>query len=61
MIKCPKCGSKKKEIMPENACVRFYQCTVCGELLKSRSGSCCVFCSYGDVECPPKQMEKIKK
>jgi hypothetical protein len=57
VIQCPKCGSIKEEIMPKNACVHFYECTVCGELLKAKPDTCCVFCSYGDVPCPPKQKE----
>jgi len=43
--------------MPENACRYFYRCEGCGETLKPRDGDCCVFCSYGTVECPPKQAE----
>ena len=27
----------------------------CGALLKPKPGDCCVFCSYGDVPCPPIQ------
>lgn len=57
VLQCPKCGNKKEEIMPENACVRFYECTVCGELIKAKPDTCCVFCSYGDVDCPSKQNE----
>lgn len=49
IIRCPECGSRKEEIMPENACVHFYECTACGELLTAKPGTCCVFCSYGDV------------
>ncbi|MGO9446866.1 MAG: GDCCVxC domain-containing (seleno)protein [Thiobacillaceae bacterium] len=29
----------------------------CHNLLKSLPGHCCVFCSYGDVPCPPIQIE----
>lgn len=43
--------------MPENACQRFYLCTGCGETLKPKPGDCCVFCSYADTPCPPKQEE----
>jgi len=43
--------------MPENACRYFYRCEGCGETLKPRDGDCCLFCSYGTVECPPKQAE----
>ncbi|WP_275041450.1 GDCCVxC domain-containing (seleno)protein [Vibrio coralliilyticus] len=42
--------------MPDNACVYFYECKSCGELLKPLLGDCCVFCSYGTVPCPPIQI-----
>ncbi|HEX9346487.1 MAG TPA: GDCCVxC domain-containing (seleno)protein [Gemmatimonadales bacterium] len=38
--------------MPVNACVHFYDCVGCGQMLRPRSGDCCVFCSYGSVKCP---------
>lgn len=41
--------------MPTDACQWFYDCRACGELLKPKSGDCCVFCSYGTVACPPIQ------
>ena len=41
--------------MPENACQHLYRCTGCGELLKPNPGDCCVFCSYADTVCPPRQ------
>jgi hypothetical protein len=53
-ITCPKCGFVKTEEMPTNACVFFYECTNCLDLLKPLPGDCCVFCSYGSVQCPPK-------
>jgi hypothetical protein len=43
------------EVMPTNACVALYDCNGCGETLKPLPGSCCVFCSYGSVPCPPIQ------
>ena len=54
-VTCPICGFKKKEIMPTDACQFFYECFNCGELLKPKKGDCCVFCSYGNVKCPPIQ------
>lgn len=57
-IKCPDCGHKEKERMPEDACQFFYECKGCGVLLKPMQGDCCVYCSYGDVPCPPVQLEK---
>ena len=44
--------------MPTNACLFFYDCPGCGRLLKPRPGDCCVFCSFGDVPCPPVQAQK---
>lgn len=55
VITCPECGHKEDEIMPEDACVHFYECKTCKTVLKPKSGDCCVFCSYGSVSCPPKQ------
>jgi transcription elongation factor Elf1 len=54
-ITCPQCGARHMETMPTDACIYFYDCPSCGALLKPRHGDCCVFCSYGDVKCPPIQ------
>ena len=43
--------------MPTNACWFFYDCTACGAVLRPKPGDCCVFCSWGDMRCPPKQDE----
>lgn len=56
-ITCPKCNFKKEEQMPIDACQHFYKCSSCGEILKPKKGECCVFCSYADSKCPPKQLE----
>lgn len=53
-VTCPKCGFQKEEPMPMDACVFFYECENCITLLKPLAGDCCVFCSYGSVQCPPK-------
>jgi len=55
-IKCPKCGFEKKEKMPMDSCQFFYKCKECEETLKPNQGDCCVFCSYGTISCPPKQL-----
>ncbi|MBL4585991.1 MAG: hypothetical protein JKX84_02890 [Flavobacteriales bacterium] len=54
-ITCPKCGHKKEETMPTDACMYFYDCENCKEVLKPVNNDCCVFCSYGTVPCPPIQ------
>jgi len=57
VITCPHCGYQREEEMPMDACQYFYQCKNCGTLLKPNQGDCCVFCSFGIVRCPSKQME----
>jgi hypothetical protein len=54
-IVCPECSHAKVETMPVDACQHFYRCEGCGALIKPLAGDCCVFCSYGDHVCPPKQ------
>ncbi len=54
-VTCPKCGQAETETMPTNTCQWFYDCKGCSALLKPKPGDCCVFCSYGTVDCPPKQ------
>jgi hypothetical protein len=57
-IKCPHCGKRVAETMPTDACQFFYDCKSCGARLKPKAGDCCVFCSYGDVPCPPVQVAR---
>ncbi len=54
-ITCPECGRSETETMPTNACQWFYDCKGCDAVLKPLPGDCCVFCSYGTVQCPPIQ------
>ncbi len=54
-ITCPACGEKTTAEMPENACQFFWSCPACETTLRPQEGDCCVFCSYGDVRCPPVQ------
>ena len=55
VITCPKCGERRRERMPTDACQFFYECRGCGAVLRPLPGDCCVFCSYGTVKCPPKR------
>ena len=57
-LTCPICGHIKEEIMQTDACVYYYECEECKTLLKPLTGDCCVFCSYGSVNCPPIQSGK---
>jgi hypothetical protein len=54
-LTCPHCGHTKTESMPTDACQWFYECENCKTVLKLKQGDCCVYCSYGDVPCPPIQ------
>ena len=58
VITCPECGVTAEEKMPTDACLFFYECTGCRQLLKPLAGDCCVFCSFGSVRCPPVQLDK---
>jgi hypothetical protein len=44
--------------MPTDACQYIYACKHCAFQMKPKKGDCCVYCSYGDVPCPPIQDER---
>jgi len=51
-ITCPNCEHQSLELIPQDACLFFYECPNCKTLLKPLAGDCCVFCSYADHDCP---------
>jgi hypothetical protein len=55
LLTCCRCGHRQLETMPTHASQYFYQCPACHEPLRPKAGDCCVFCSYGDLLCPPVQ------
>jgi hypothetical protein len=55
ILTCPHCGMRMVETMPLDACVFFHPCSGCNAMLQPGPGDCCVFCSHGDVACPPVQ------
>lgn len=57
-LTCPHCGFAQRLAMPTDACLFFHECTGCRKLLRPKPGDCCVFCSYGDVKCPPIQVRE---
>lgn len=57
-ITCPECGHRKSETMPTDACWWLYECEGCHATLRPRAGDCCVFCSYGSIPCPPRQLAR---
>lgn len=56
-LTCPGCGGVSVESVPDNACVHFFECPHCGDMLRPKPGDCCVFCSYSDRRCPPRRRE----
>ena len=60
IITCPNCTYRKKEKMPKDSCLYIYKCSSCNTVLKPKQGDCCVFCSYGNINCPPIQ-EKLSQ
>ena len=57
-VTCPECGHRSTHTMPTDACQYIHECAACGVTLKPKPGDCCVYCSYGDVPCPPIQKER---
>lgn len=57
-LTCPSCGARWSAEMPTDACVIVCDCAACGMVLRPLTGQCCVFCSYGDVSCPPAQADR---
>lgn len=58
-LTCPFCGVAQEVKMPETGCQYMHQCQKCGKVITAKEGDCCVFCSYADIKCPPKQLEQL--
>ena len=56
-ITCSACGVANIETMLTHACQYFYECSVCGVLLRPKPRHYFVFCSCRSVPCPPIQQE----
>lgn len=54
-VTCPECGGRSTEAMPTDVCQFYWDCPHCAALVRPKPGDCCVYCSYGDVPCPPVQ------
>jgi hypothetical protein len=51
ILTCPECKKKHEVTVRDNVCMNMYQCDKCKTMLKAKKG-CCVFCDYGDTQCP---------
>lgn len=54
-LTCPLCGHREAVEMSTDSCQFFYECPACHQVLRPKPRDCCVFCSYGDMRCPPQQ------
>ncbi|HEU5099679.1 MAG TPA: GDCCVxC domain-containing (seleno)protein [Roseiflexaceae bacterium] len=59
-LTCPGCQMQTTHAMPTNACLVVLRCRHCDLLIEPKPGDCCVFCSYGDVPCPPMQPPRTR-
>lgn len=50
-ITCPHCQGAEILELPRGASQHLFQCRVCNAILKPKSGDCCIFCSFGDLDC----------
>jgi hypothetical protein len=57
VLGCPHCGFAERASMPVDACLVVWECPQCKTMLRPLPGDCCVFCSYGSVQCPPIQQQ----
>jgi hypothetical protein len=60
-LTCPFCGFRQELEIPTDHCLFFHRCANCNMQIKPSPGDCCVFCSYGDIVCIPKQREHLQE
>ncbi|HIA92670.1 MAG TPA: hypothetical protein EYO10_01580 [Gammaproteobacteria bacterium] len=54
-VTCPACEGQSSHVMATDSCLFFLDCPHCQLMITPKKGDCCVFCSYGNVPCPPRQ------
>lgn len=59
VVTCPMCRQETAAQMPLDACQFFWVCPACRERVRPLEGDCCVFCSYGTVNCPSRQEQDL--
>ena len=60
-FECPNCARHSRDQMPRRSSVVRYHCLYCNTIFEPLPGSCCVYCSYGDVPCPNAQNEWLRR
>ncbi|WP_304609514.1 GDCCVxC domain-containing (seleno)protein [Polynucleobacter sp. CS-Odin-A6] len=51
VITCPHCQGHDIVEIPQGSSHHFYRCPSCSGILKTKSGDCCIFCSFGSLDC----------
>ena len=59
-FKCPYCDQEQIADMGFDSCLYFWKCKDCEKIIKPLEGDCCVFCSYGETKCLPKNQEETE-
>jgi len=49
---CPGCGCINTKSMRLEVIEKTYSCPSCQKAYTKKPGSCCIYCSYGDDNCP---------
>ena len=55
IMKCPNCRTTETVTMDPKIPGDFFTCKECEKTHEPRLGDCCVYCSYGSVNCPAVQ------
>ncbi|OWS69441.1 GDCCVxC domain-containing (seleno)protein [Polynucleobacter campilacus] len=50
-ITCPHCQAAETLEVLRGSSMHLYRCRSCSNILKPKSGDCCIFCSFGDFDC----------
>ncbi|WP_420875813.1 GDCCVxC domain-containing (seleno)protein [Polynucleobacter sphagniphilus] len=50
-ITCPHCQAQETLEIAGNSSHYLHRCKACSGILKTKSGDCCIFCSFGNVDC----------
>ena len=50
-ITCPHCSATETLEITKGYSLHLYRCFACGGILKPKSGDCCIFCSFSDLDC----------
>ncbi|WP_305848903.1 GDCCVxC domain-containing (seleno)protein [Polynucleobacter sp. AP-Ainpum-60-G11] len=50
-ITCPFCLQSETLGIPVGGSQHLYRCRACNAILRPKSGDCCIFCSFGNIDC----------